>query len=170
MHPAFYYWWKKHHGQSSGGDQEVRCGQAGDGGAQRCGPRNDARPTGFEAHGGDFGGGGSIGVRRPLRFLAHRLELTDDQVTKLARILDELKTERAQAEVDQRRTATAFAAAIESADFGLAKAEEGAKLREESATRVQKAVSLALKDIHALLTQEQRETFAYLLRTGALTM
>lgn len=166
MHPAFYYWWKKHHGQN-GSNHEARCEQYAGGGG---GHRNHERPTGFEAHGGDFGGGPSIGVRRPLRFLAHRLELSDEQVAKLARVLDELKTERAQAEVDQRRTATAFAAAIESAEFGLGKAEEGAKLREESAARVQKAVSAALKEIHALLTQEQRETFAYLLRTGALTM
>lgn len=175
MHPAFYYWWKKHHAHSGHGnpEHEARCESPGAGGSGAgCGPRAHGHGHGpvHEAHGGDYGSGGSIGVRRPLRFLAHRLELSDEQVTKLARVLDELKTERAQAEVDQRRTATAFAAAIESADFGAAKADEGARLREESAARVQKAVSLALKEIHALLTQEQRETFAYLLRTGALTM
>src|SRR5207244_3357986 len=50
----------------------------------------------------DFGTGG-FGVRRPLRFLAHKLDLDDRQVAALARILDALKTERAQAEVDRRR-------------------------------------------------------------------
>src|SRR5262249_58146174 len=58
----------------------------------------------------DFGAG--FGVRRPLRFLAHRLRLDDKQVAELARILDELKTERAQAEVDRRRTLSAFADAL----------------------------------------------------------
>ena len=45
--------------------------------------------------------GSGFGVRRPLRFLAHKLELDDRQIGELARILDELKTERAQAEVDR---------------------------------------------------------------------
>ena len=34
-------------------------------------------------------------MRRPLRFLAHKLDLDEKQVTELARILDELKIERA---------------------------------------------------------------------------
>ena len=51
-----------------------------------------------------FGPGGGFGVRRPLRFLAHKLELDEQQIVLLARILDELKTERAQAAVDDRRT------------------------------------------------------------------
>ena len=37
-------------------------------------------------------GGGSFGVRRPLRFLAYKLGLSEEQVVALARILDELKT------------------------------------------------------------------------------
>src|SRR5262245_562614 len=60
----------------------------------------------------DDEGIGGFGVRRPLRFLAHKLDLDDRQVAELARILDELKTERAQAEVDRRRTVSAFADAL----------------------------------------------------------
>src|SRR5215831_12730761 len=56
--------------------------------------------------------GGGFGVRRPLRFLAWRLQLSETQVTEMARILNELKTERAQAEVDERRALTAFADAV----------------------------------------------------------
>src|SRR5437588_538173 len=56
--------------------------------------------------------GGGFGVRRPLRFLAHKLDLNDRQVTEFARILDELRTERAQGEVDRRRTLSAFADAV----------------------------------------------------------
>ena len=55
-------------------------------------------------HGSEEEGFGGFGVRRPLRFLAHKLELDEKQITELARILDELKTERAQAAVDDRRT------------------------------------------------------------------
>jgi len=52
-------------------------------------------------------GGGSFGVRRPLRFLAYKLELDEAQVTELAAILADLKTERAQARVDERRSTSA---------------------------------------------------------------
>jgi hypothetical protein len=45
--------------------------------------------------GGDETAGG-FGVRRPLRFLAHRLELDEKQVAALAKVLDDLKIERAQ--------------------------------------------------------------------------
>src|ERR1043165_4907461 len=56
--------------------------------------------------------GGGFGVRRPLRFLAYRLQLSEAQVAELARVLNELKTERAQAEVDDRRAVTAYADAV----------------------------------------------------------
>src|SRR5437867_4069827 len=85
-----------------------------------------------------FGGGG-FGVRRPLRFLAHRLDLDDRQVTELARILDALRTERAQAEVDRRRTLTAFADSVSSETFDAAKAAEGGDLRLQSAERLRQA-------------------------------
>src|SRR5262249_54332211 len=38
-------------------------------------------------------GAGGFGVKRPLRFLAYKLDLTEHQITELAAILDELKTE-----------------------------------------------------------------------------
>ena len=115
-------------------------------------------------------GGGSFGVRRPLRFLAHRLGLDDRQVAELARILDELKTERAQAEVDRRRSLTAFADALTGEAFDAAKAVEGGDLRVKSAERLRDAVTKALRQIHALLNAEQRVQLAYLLRTGTLAV
>src|SRR5262245_66687144 len=54
-------------------------------------------------------GGGPFGVRRPLRFLSWKLDLEEAQIAELAAILDELKTERAQAAVDERRALSAFA-------------------------------------------------------------
>ena len=66
-------------------------------------------------------------MRRPLRFLAYKLDLDEKQVGELARILDELKTERAQAEVDRRRTVSALADAVAGETFDQAKAGEGAK-------------------------------------------
>ena len=63
--------------------------------------------------------GGGFGVRRPLRFMAWKLELNEAQVEQLATILDSLKTERAQAAVDQRRSVGAFADALASDVFDV---------------------------------------------------
>jgi Spy/CpxP family protein refolding chaperone len=115
-------------------------------------------------------GFGSFGVRRPLRFLAHKLDLDERQVAELARILDELKTERAQAEVDRRRTVAALADAVGSDAFDAAKAAEGGDLRVKSAERLRNAVLKALERIHAILNPEQRARLAYLIRTGTLTI
>jgi len=113
---------------------------------------------------------GSFGVRRPLRFLAYKLDLDEPQVAELARILDELKTERAQAEVDRRRTLTAFADALAEGGFDAGKAAEGGQLRVQSAERLRDAVLKALERIHAVLKPEQRARLAYLIRSGTLTL
>ena len=111
-----------------------------------------------------------FGVRRPLRFLAFKLGLEDAQVSQLAKILDDVKTERAQAAVDHRRTLSAFADAVSGEAFDQSKADSGAKLRLESADRVKTAVLTALERLHAILDQEQRARLAYLIRTGTLTL
>lgn len=126
-------------------------------------------------HGGAMGGGGDFddggfGVRRPLRFLAWKLELEEEQIPKLAVILDELKIERAQASVDHRRSVAALAEAMGSVTFDAAKAKEAGDGRVKSAERLREAVTQALSKIHALLDEEQRRKFAYLLQAGALNL
>jgi Spy/CpxP family protein refolding chaperone len=91
-------------------------------------------------------------------------------VAKLAVLLDELKTERAQAAVDQRRSIAAFADGVESEVFDLARATEAAEQRVRTAERLKQAVLKALQAMHELLTPEQRKRLAYLLRTGALSI
>jgi len=88
----------------------------------------------------------------------------------LAIILDELKTERAQGAVDQRRTVAAFADAIGGDTFDEAKVKEAGDSRVKSAERLRDAVGKALSSIHGMLDAEQRKRLAYLLRTGALTI
>lgn len=109
-------------------------------------------------------------MRRPLRFLAWKLELEEEQVAKLAVILDELKTERAQASVDQRRSIAAFADAIGADVFDDAKAKEAGDNRVRSAERLRDAVLKALVAIHGILDAEQKKKLSYLLRTGALAI
>jgi Spy/CpxP family protein refolding chaperone len=162
MHP-FAYWHAR---------KQAACGEEAG-----CGPRGGFGHRGGHGHGpwgGGHGGGGEddagggFGVRRPLRFLAFKLELDDRQVTELATILDELKTERAQAAVDHRRTTSALADAVAAESFDENKAKEAAGERVKSTERVQAAVARALGRMHALLEPEQRSKLAYLLRTGAL--
>ena len=114
--------------------------------------------------------GSGLGVRRPLRFLTHKLDLDERQVSEVARILNDLKTDRAQAEVDRRRSLTAFADALGADSFDAGKAAEGGTLRVGSAERLRDAVLKALREIHAVLNAEQRGRLAYLLRTGTLAM
>ena len=109
-------------------------------------------------------------MRRPLRFMAHKLELSEEQVAGLAQVLDELKIERAQAAVDQRRSIGAFADAVSSGDFDESKAREAGDTRVKSAEKLRDSVVGALGKVHALLDAEQRKRLAYLLRTGALVI
>jgi Spy/CpxP family protein refolding chaperone len=175
MYPGFIPHWKR---QRSGGcgDRRDRSVHVGIGFAD-CGPDEE----GFEFHtsredseeGFGFGfafGGGAFGVRRPLRFLAFKLHLAEAQVAELARILDAIKIERAQAAVDLRRTLSSFAEAIEGDAFDAAKASAGASLRMQSAERLKDAVVTALGELHRLLDPEQHKLLAYLIRTGALSL
>ncbi len=197
MHPGIVSWW---HGQRAGhghpghghpghghpghghlshrhsgyGHADHGCGSHG-WAAASCGPAGGGGGGFDEGEGGGGGGGfddggGGFGVRRPLRFLAYKLGLDDRQVAELARVLNELKTERAQAEVDRRRTVAAFADAIAGEMFDATRASEGGQLRVTSAERLRTAVVTALQEIHGLLDEDQRKRLAYLIRTGTLVI
>ena len=186
MHPGMMAWWKW---KQAVGGEGAGCGpEAGHGawpghehgGRHRHGPGHHGH--GHHGHGHEHGDvyaagdsfdgedGGNFGVRRPLRFLAHKLELDDKQVEELAHVLSELKTERAQAAVDHRRTVAGFADAIAGEAFDEAKVGAVAADRVKSAERLRDALVKALGQIHKLLRQDQRARFAYLIRTGALSL
>jgi Spy/CpxP family protein refolding chaperone len=157
-------WWKHAHRRQA-------CGEA-----TGCGPRGGGGggwgPGVWASHGRGDGGdfGASFGVRRPLRFLAYKLELEEAQVTELAKILDDLKTERAQAAVDDRRTTAVFADAVSADTFDDQAVAAAAAQRVKTAERLKDAVAAALKRIHGLLKPDQRAKLAYLIRTGALSI
>src|SRR5439155_1105489 len=148
----------RHHGGGEGSGAGCGQGHGEHGGHGRGWSGGDPREWARDASGGgEHHGGGEFGVRRPLRFLAYKLELDEKQVGELARILQELKTERAQAEVDGRRTIAGFADAVAGDGFDKAKADEAGSLRVKSAERLRDAVTKALGQIHALLTAERRD-------------
>lgn len=155
MHPGFFAYWKarRAHGCEAHAGEGFGAWASGEGDFER----------------GDFGGG-AFGVRRPLRFLAYKLQLDEKQVAELAAILNDLKTERAQAAVDDRRTTATFADAVAADAFDPAKAQDAADTRVRSAARLRDAVVKALGRIHAVLSPEQRAQLAYLIRTGTLTI
>jgi Spy/CpxP family protein refolding chaperone len=120
-------------------------------------------------HCGD-GPDAGFGVRRPLRVLAYKLDLDEKQIAELARLLDEVKTERAQAEVDDRRTLSEFADALAGDVFDAAKAGSAGDRRVASSTKLRDVVLRFLQQIHAILNPDQRARLAYLIRTGALVV
>lgn len=171
MHPGFYDWWKRAHEARGGG----HCGESAHDGPGHHGPpwargrhwggHDGARFAGFE----DDGSAG-FGVRRPLRFLAHKLELEEAQVEALAAILNDLKTERAQASVDNRRRIGALADALEGEAFDDGKVASVGAEQAKTEERLQSAITKALGRIHGMLQPEQRKRLAYLLRTGVLSI
>jgi len=114
--------------------------------------------------------GAAFGVRRPLRFLAFQLGLDETQTRELARILDELKTERAQASVDHRRMSAALADVLAEDTFDATRAAEAGRARVESAERMRQATVRALDRLHRVLRPEQRAKLALLIRTGAVVL
>jgi Spy/CpxP family protein refolding chaperone len=166
MHPGLLYWWKQRH--EGGEAEEASCGPGG-WGEWRRGWHGHGQWR-HEAGGHEHGDGGAFGVRRPLRFLAYKLELDEKQVAELAKVLSDLKTERAQADVDGRRTISGFADAIGGASFDEAAAKTAADLRLKSAERLRDAVVKALSKMHALLNEEQRAHLSYLIRTGVISI
>lgn len=116
------------------------------------------------------GGGPGFGVRRPLRFLARQLELDHDQTEKLAAVLGELKTQRAQAEVDHKKAVNAIADALAADAFDASAVKAATEARAASAGEVERAVAKALEQTYALLDAEQRKRLAYLLRTDGISI
>lgn len=171
MHPGMPLgmigWWKhgQQRGSCGGGEARAECGPPWQrGGEWSRDPRDHDGAHAGPEHDGSFG------VRRPLRFLSYKLELDEPQVAELARVLNELKTERAQVAVDERRTTAAIADAMAGDSLDEAKLGEATAQRVKSAERLRDAVGTAIKRIHAILTPEQRSKFAYLIRTGALSI
>jgi uncharacterized membrane protein len=167
MYPGTMHWWLRRRWEGECRPHHAVCGTAG---WSRW--ENERRSRWSERHAapgeGADGGPSAFGVRRPLRFLAFKLGLDERQVGELARILNALKTERAQAEVDGRRAMAGLADAVASTSFDRQAATDAASARVRSAERLRDAVTTALAELHAMLDPEQRARLAYLIRTGTL--
>jgi len=157
MQPGFYYRWKRSQEDRGGEERVSACGREGWRRHRRSHGHSGVQTSGF-------------GVRRPLRYMAHRLDLDDEQIDVLAGILNVLKTERAQARLDEQRSIAGIADAVEGEDFDKVRAAEALSARVEAAERLKEEVLTTLEKTHEMLDPEQRKRLAYLLRSGQLTI
>jgi hypothetical protein len=114
--------------------------------------------------------GRGFGVRRPLRFLAHELDLDEHQTRKMASVLNQLKTEREQAVLDEKRTVAAMANLLEDGTPTLDEVREALSQRVRSAEVLQDETAQALVTISTFLDEDQRKQFINLLLTGSVTL
>ena len=159
MHPGFYYRWKR---SQQDREDEMRASACGQGGWRRRHGQDRRQHAG--RHGSGFG------VRRPLRYMTHQLDLDDEQIDTLAGILNLLKTERAQARLDEQRSIAGIADAVEGDAFDAESAAEALSLRVAAAERLKQEVLNTLQKTHEMLDPEQRKRLAYLLRSGQLSI
>ncbi len=157
MHPGFYHRWKRSQEDRSNEARATACGGSGWRRQGQSPGRSAYQASGF-------------GVRRPLRHMAHKLDLDDEQIDTLAGILNVLKTERAQARLDEQRSIAGIADAVEGEDFNQGAAAEALSARVEAAERLKEEVLTTLRKTHEMLDPEQRKRLAYLLRSGQLTI
>ena len=113
-------------------------------------------------------GGRMFGVRRPLRYLTWKLDLSDQQVRELADVLKRLKNARSQTQVDWDGSVADIADTFTSAQFDEDNAQAAIERRKRSASAQQDQIVEALRRLHAILDEDQRAEFAYLLRSGSL--
>jgi Spy/CpxP family protein refolding chaperone len=115
-------------------------------------------------------GGSGFGVRRPLRYLSHHLDLDESQVRRLATVLNSLKTEREQVELDEKRTVAAMANLLESGTPTLDEVREVLDVRVKSAELLKEETAKSLVSISDFLDEDQRQEFIKLLLTNSFSL
>ncbi len=114
--------------------------------------------------------GPTFGVRRPLRHLAWKLDLSEAQVRDVVDVLDRLKTAYNQARLDQDRSTSDVAAAFTQAEFDADRVTAALASRTRATEVLNGDLLAATRRIFELLNEEQRREFAYLLRSGAFVL
>ena len=146
----------------------------GDDGKRSKGERSRSTWYAHREHRGRRGHrSGNFGVRRPLRYLSYQLDLDESQRRQVAAALDSVKIEREQMALDEKKMVSELADLVH--DGGSADAEaklstdtlkETLSVRVRSNEQLQKRIAKALKQIVEVLDPDQRQEFAYLIRTG----
>ena len=114
--------------------------------------------------------GPTFGVRRPLRHLAWKLNLSETQVRDIVDVLDRLKTAYNQARLDQDRSTSEVAAVFSATEFNSERVSSALSTRTRATEVLNQELLGAVRRIFELLNEEQRREFAYLLRSGAFVL
>lgn len=101
-------------------------------------------------------------IKRPLRFLARKLELSDAQLREVADVLSDFKLERDLADVERRRAKKVLANALKGDTFDRDAANAAVEDQAAAHRRVREAFVDALERVHATLEPSQREELAFL--------
>ena len=113
---------------------------------------------------------GGFGVRRPLRYLSHRLDLDDQQRRVLAASFERIKIEREQAALDRKRSDSQVADKLTQQELAVEDLQQAMCPRTDIAQRLQATIAKELYDSVRVLDDEQREEFAYLVRSGVVKL
>lgn len=116
------------------------------------------------------GGGAAFGVRRPLRYLAHRLDLDESQTRRMASVLNQLKTEREQAQLDEKRSVTAIADLMAEGTPTLDDVRGVLAPRTAATEKLNEETAKAVVAISDFLDPDQKEEFINLLLTGSISL
>jgi len=114
--------------------------------------------------------GPTFGVRRPLRHLAWKLNLTEAQIRDVVDVLDKLKTAYTQARLDRDRSTSEIAAVFAGSAFDSERAGAALSMRTRASEALNQELLAAMQRIFELLNEDQRSDFAYLLRSGAFVL
>ncbi|MGK0337995.1 MAG: hypothetical protein ACJAYE_001526 [Candidatus Azotimanducaceae bacterium] len=111
-----------------------------------------------------------FGVRRPLRYLAHRLDLDENQMRRMATVLNQLKTEREQAVLDEKRTVAGLAGIMAEGTPTLDECREVLTGRTKATAQLNEETAKSIVAICDLLDDEQRTEFVDLMLVGDFTL
>ncbi len=114
--------------------------------------------------------GPTFGMRRPLRHLAWKLNLTEAQLREIVEVLDALKTAYSQARLDQDRSTSEIAAVFSTPEFNAERVSTALATRTQASDVLNQELLRAVRRIFEVLNADQRQEFAYLLRSGAFVL
>jgi Spy/CpxP family protein refolding chaperone len=114
--------------------------------------------------------GPAFGVRRPLRYLTWKLDLSETQVRDLVEVLDRVRTAYAQAKLDRDRSTSELAQVFGHAEYDADRIAKALDARTDASRALNAELAQSLARIFAILDAKQRAEFAYLLRSGGFAL
>jgi hypothetical protein len=105
-----------------------------------------------------------------MRYLAWKLDLSDEQSREIVAVLDRLKTAYSQSKLDRDRSLSQIADAFGGSTYDADGVDAALSARTDSARVLNTELGTALRRMFEILTESQRRDFAYLLRSGGFTL